>query len=141
MYAPRHIRPAPGIADADGLKLYAISIANDDFDPRPFIARLAALKAAAGADWPNTPAFAIFHQGASLRYLALCWWGNDNELFNIVSVEEPTGWIEDSKRYSFCVWDLEVFWSERASYIRHMYSGERNLEAYRQDRTFQTDAR
>src|SRR5687767_12492761 len=47
--------------------------------------------------------------------------------------QKTGGWIEDQSKYSFCIWDLELIWHERNSFIRHMYSGTQNIEAYRKD--------
>lgn len=98
----------------------------------PFQARLAQVKAERGLDWANLPAFAIFHRGASFLYLVLCWWGNDNELFNSVSVLTEQGWVEDPRRFSFCVYDLEVMWFERQAFIKYLDLSTPDLSAYRQ---------
>lgn len=68
-----------------------------------------------------------------MDYLVVAWWGNDNELFTSVSVTEEGTWIEDPSRFSFCLWDLEVIWHERNSFVRHMYSGKPSLVDYRSD--------
>lgn len=95
------------------------------------------MKEAAKVDWPATPGFAILHQGANLPYLVLCWWGNDNELFVRVAVREEERWTIDQNRFSFCLWDMEIMWLERKSYIRCMYSGTHDLAAYRTDAVVQ----
>jgi hypothetical protein len=133
MYAPRYIRSPGGWSDADQIKLYAISVTEADFDPTVFFERLEVLKRDMKLNWRSTPAFAIFHRGMSHLYLVLCWWGNQNELFTSVSVLEQGLWVIDPTRFSFCIWDMEVFWYERSSYIKHMYSGRADLAAYRQD--------
>jgi hypothetical protein len=59
------------------------------------------------------------------------WWGNDNELFTSVSARSSGDWVEDPRRYSFCLWDLEVFWFERNRYIELVYRSAPDLDAYR----------
>lgn len=88
---------------------------------------------AAQVDWSRTAGFAIFHQAANFPYLVLCWWGNDNELFVRVAVLENGTWVTDTDRFSFCLWDMEIMWLERRSYIERMYSGQQDLDAYRSD--------
>ncbi|MCB1646275.1 MAG: hypothetical protein KDI36_12520 [Pseudomonadales bacterium] len=135
MYQPRHIRTAHDWYDSDLLKLYTISTTATPVELTPYLACLAELKAARPAvSWSETPGFIICHEGASLRYLILAWWGNDNELFTVVAVQEPAGWVEDRERYSFCLFDLEVMWAERNIFIDTMYSGTRNLQQYRATR-------
>lgn len=133
MYRPRLIRPLPPAADADGLKLYAITLEGGLTDLGGFQSRLAAVKAELRLPWKETPGFAVFHRGQSADYLVVGWWGNDNELFASVSVREGGRWVEDPRRYSFCLWDLEVFWHERNSYVRHLYSGTKDVAGYRSD--------
>ncbi len=82
-------------------------------------------------DWSSTPAFVLFHEGASAAYLVLAWWGNDNELFTSFSVKTATGWVEDATLFSFCVWDIEVFWHERNYFIECLYCPEPSIEKYR----------
>jgi len=67
----------------------------------------------------------------SCQYLVLAWWGNENELFTSVSAKTESGWVEDASRYSFCLWDLEVFWHERNYFIEHIYCANPNLQSYR----------
>ncbi|KAA9129634.1 hypothetical protein F3N42_14820 [Marinihelvus fidelis] len=138
MFHPRAIESAPGWCDEDGIKLYTISASGAAVDPAPYRERLSEIKAARDIDWPATAAFAIFHEGASCAYLVLAWWGNDNELFTSVSVQTPNGWIEDPSRFSFCLWDLEVFWFERNGYIEHLYCEQPDLRAWRADRLSKT---
>lgn len=131
MYAPRTIDSNPAWQDADGIKLYTISAFRRPVDRRLFEPRLRAVKRSRPVDWANTPAFAIFHEGAHWLYLILAWWSNDNELFTSVSVCTDSGWAEDPSRYSFCVHDMEVFWAERAFFIEHIYRLEPDIHGYR----------
>jgi len=64
----------------------------------------------------------------------LAWWGNDNELFTSVSVKTALDWVEDSSRFSFCLWDLEVIWHERNYFIEFIYCSNPDLETYRTKR-------
>ncbi len=131
MYQPRKTWPLTDCADPQQIKLYAISADGSPVDTAPFQARLDAVKAERGLDWAALPAFAIFHRGATQRYLVVCWWANDNELFNSVSVQTEGGWIEDPRRYSFCLYDLQVIWHERQAFIQHLDHDAPDLAAYR----------
>lgn len=133
MFKPRTLRSLPPALDADGLKLYSISADDAPVDIDEFQARLIRVKASRHLAWASLPAFAIFHRGASAPYLVVAWWGNDNELFTSVSVRIAGSWVEDPERYSFCLWDLEVIWHERNSFIRHLYSDQPDLTRYRAD--------
>ncbi|MFC4260010.1 hypothetical protein ACFOZ5_13300 [Marinobacter lacisalsi] len=134
MFKSRKIESASDWLDGDGIKLYTISATGQPVDTAAYHARLAEVKLARSVDWASTPAFAIFHDGAGMAYLVLCWWGNDNELFNSVSVLTGEGWVEDPSRFSFCLWDLEVIWHERNAFIDTLYSGRPDIQQYRASR-------
>jgi hypothetical protein len=134
MYRPRPIDNLSADTDADGIKVYTISASDRSVDISRYLPRLEAMKRARSIAWPTTPAFVIFHDGTSARYLVLGWWGNDNEMFVTVAVEEASGWVEDMTRYSFCLWDMEVMWHERNAFVDWMYGAVPNLDAYRADR-------
>lgn len=134
MYQPRLTYAPADWHDPDQIKLYAISADGEAVDPQPFQARLAEVKAERGLDWAALPAFAIFHRGATQLYLVLCWWANDNELFTSVSVLTDQGWIEDPRRFSFCIYDLEVIWHERRAFIQHIDTVMADITAYRECR-------
>jgi len=133
MYKPRTIRTSLDWQDPDGAKLYTISMRGGAVDHDLFLARLLDVKTSRNVPWAETPHFAIFHQGACC-YLILSWWGNDNELFTSVSVLTDCGWVEQPSRYSFCLYDLEVFWDERNFYIETIYCKTPSLAAYRLSR-------
>ncbi|SNR68591.1 hypothetical protein SAMN05192560_0475 [Methylobacillus rhizosphaerae] len=131
IYRSRKIESLPQWIDADGIKIYTISAQNKPVDQAPYLARLAEVKKSRRAGWATTPAFVIFHDGESMAYLVLAWWGNDNELFTSVSVKTASGWIEDAGQYSFCVYDLEVFWAERNYFVEQIYCLQPDLAGYR----------
>lgn len=131
MFQPRKIESEPAWRDEDGVKIYTISALNRPVNQEAYLPRLAEVKASKAVDWAATPAFVIFHDGASCQFLVLAWWGNDNELFTSVSVNTPAGWVEDPAQYSFCLWDLEVFWHERNFFIESIYCATPDLNAYR----------
>jgi len=131
MYQPRKIETKEDWLDEDGLKIYCISHSGKPVQKAPFHEKLLDLKKGRDIAWADKAGFVIFHEGATARYLVLVYWGNDNELFPIVSVETKEGWVEDAERFSFCLWDLEVIWQERQLYIEHCYSGNYDLESYR----------
>jgi hypothetical protein len=134
MFVPRTIRSSLDWQDANGAKLYTISADGSQVDQQPFLARLAEVKSSRPIVWDETPHFAIFHKGASFPYLILSWWGNDNELFNSVSVRMAEGWVEQPDRYSFCLYDMEIFWDERNFYIDTIDCQHPNLSSYRNKR-------
>lgn len=131
MYTPRIIRTSFDWLDDDGAKLYAISASGANVEHGKFLARLGDVKSTRRLVWQVVPHFAIFHEGLAHAYLILAWWGNDNELFTSVSIETATAWVEDSNRYSFCIYDLEVFWEERQAFIDTMYCERPDLRTYR----------
>ena len=131
MFIPRNIKSDSHWRGSDGIKIYTISITDEPVDKSLFYERLASVKKEKGIDWPKTPAFVIFHKGERYLYLVLAWWGNDNELFTSVSVQTNSVWVEDPGKYSFCVFDMEIFWHERNIYIDTMYSESPNIEKYR----------
>lgn len=134
-YAPRRIDSNAQWCDDDGIKIYTVSASGRPVDQADYTSRLAQIKQEHDVDWRSTPAFAIFHDGAGgLQYLVLAWWGNDNELFTTVTVRDGERWIVDPARYSFCVWDLEIFWAERNFFIEHVYTERPDQEAYRRAR-------
>ncbi|MGH8235059.1 MAG: hypothetical protein ACREPU_12835 [Rhodanobacteraceae bacterium] len=134
MFMSRNVRTSRNWLDADGAKIYTISIDHDAVDHAAFLARMVEVKASRRVSWPETAHFPIFHCGITFRYLILAWWGNDNELFTSVSALTESGWVERPERYSFCVHDLEVFWEERNIYIDTMLGGHADIHAYRSAR-------
>src|SRR5436853_7245463 len=101
MFKPRLTLPVTNHRDPDALKLYTISASGKPVDHGNYSERLAQVKRLRKIS-ATTPAFAIFHDGATLQYLVVGWWKNGNELFVSVSVREEAGWIEEPDRYSFC---------------------------------------
>ncbi|MBB4730436.1 hypothetical protein [Xanthomonas arboricola] len=130
MFKPRTIRGPRDWTDADGGKIYTISANGEAVDRSQFVERLVTVKLARNVPWRSTPHFTIFHQGESFPYLILAWWGNDNELFTSVSVRAGKGWVEQAEKYSFCVYDLEVFWAERNIFIETFYCRAPSLQRY-----------
>ena len=130
MYSPRKIETSSWL-DSDEVKIYTISSNGKSFDQEIYIRRLQEVKKARNMIWKNTPSFCIFHNGAQYPYLILAWWANDNELFTSVSVCEKTGWQEDPKKYSFCVYDLEIFWAERNFFIETIDCQNPDVQKYR----------
>ena len=137
MFQVRRIESSPAWSDPDGIKVYTISARNQSVDQGPYFDRLAEVKQLKRVAWASTPAFVVFHDGASFPYLVLAWWGNDNELFTSVSVKTASGWVEDASLYAFCVYDLEVFWHERNYFIEFVDCATPNLAHYRETRFHQ----
>lgn len=132
LFERRRIESDPSWSDADGIKLYTVSPTGAPLDRRPYLDRLAEVKASKAVDWNRVAAFAVLHEGAAARYLVLCWWAQENELLTCVSVEERPGeWTCDPDRHSFCVWDLEILWAERNLFLETVYTTEPDLAAYR----------
>jgi hypothetical protein len=124
--------------DTDGIKVYGISPSGQPVDFSHYASQLQAMKNARSVAWAKTPAFAICHDGATARYLTLGWWGNENEMFIAVAADDGSGWVEDTSRYSFCLWDMEVMWHERNAFVVDMYGATPNLETYRANRFIQS---
>jgi len=131
VYEPRRIESAPTWQDPDGIKVYTISASGRVVDQAPYFSRLAEVKKQKAVAWRSTPAFVVFHDGASMAYLVLAWWGNGNELFTAVSVRTPSGWVEDPVKYSFCLYDLEIMWQERNYFVECMCGAVPSLDSYR----------
>lgn len=132
MFVARRLEAlAPGL-DADGVKLYSVSAKNVAAAFADYAARLQQVKAARPQlEWATLPAFAILHEGAERRYLVVAWWDHQNELFTSVSVSEQDGWLEDPTRWSFCLYDLEIFWAERNFFVQSLYCEAPDLQRYR----------
>ena len=120
-FASRFIRTSRRWSDPDGANIYTISVSDVPVDHALFSGRLEEVKLSREVAWSKTPHFVIFHRGMTHLHLVLAWWGNDNELFTSVSVRTAAGWLEQPDKYSFCLYDLEVFWAEREAYIDSMY--------------------
>jgi hypothetical protein len=131
MYQPRKLESSPSWSDPDGIKVYTISAKNQPVDQAPYFERLAEVKKLKPVAWASTPAFVVFHDGATVPYLVLAWWANGNELFTSVSVKTPAGWVEDPSLYSFCLYDLEVFWHERNYFVECIDCSKPCIESYR----------
>ena len=130
-FASRFIRTSQRWLDADGAKIYTISVSEVPVDHTLFSERLEEVKLSRKVAWSKTPHFAIFHRGVTFLYLVLAWWGNDNELFTSVSVKTAAGWLEQPDRHSFCLYDLEIFWTERDANIDSMYRPCPDIGRYR----------
>ena len=132
-YQPRVIVPLTTAKAPCGLKVYTISASGAPVDCAVYWSRLRAVIREQGWNGAKNPGFALFHDGATMPYLVVARWGNGNELFTSVSVFVDGQWMEDPLRYSFCVWDMEVFAHERSSFLQHIYKPEPDIEAYRAD--------
>jgi hypothetical protein len=132
MKARRYLRRSSEWPSPDGIKIYTISIEAGEVDQAPFWERLAIVKAQRTLDWSRIAHFAIFHRGQSCLYMVLVWWANDNEIFTSVSVQtRELMWVEDPAKFSFCLYDMEVFWRERQVYLETMYGPAPDLRGYR----------
>lgn len=127
MFKPRKIEKYGLIK---GVKIYSIVKDGKELEAEVFMERLEETWDKVYDEDPI--GFGIFHEG-NIKYLVLVRWGNDNEIFPYVSIFKDGKWIEDMANYSFCLWDLEVFWNERNSYIKHVYSDSPDIEEYRND--------
>lgn len=130
MYKSRKIESDVSWQDSDGVKIYTISSNGEEVLTPIFNKQLIQVKESLSLNWPQTAAFAIFHEGATMKYLVLAWWGNDNEMFTSVSVYLDQQWIIDASRYSFCLYDMEVMWKERHFYIETMDCAAPSLSHY-----------
>ncbi len=134
MFKSRLIQQHINWLDDTGVKIYSISATNQPVDQTEYLPMLAKAKAAIDINWETTPSFAIFHDGAQYPYLILCWWQNDNELFNRVFVKDTQAWSQASDKYSFCLYDLEVIWIERNIFIDTIDNASPSLQDYQNTR-------
>lgn len=126
------------------IKPYAIlgrDSAADLFDPHVLAVIEAALPEPARTKSRPGVAFVIHHIAAPLDYLIICWWDNENELLTRILVRDAAAAQRDpaspfrlSDRESFCVWDMDIMWHERAAYVRHVLAGGGDLDSYISDR-------
>jgi hypothetical protein len=106
------------------LKSYSIVHDASPFDASRFAAGLP-LALACLPSPAITPArlgvgFVIQHQGRNIDDIVLGWWDRENELPLRVFVRDPADgdrWRPAKGSESVCVWDLEVIWNERQTYI------------------------
>jgi hypothetical protein len=95
---------------------------------------------------PTTPpaSFVIVHRGVTAAYLlAYSWvWDNVIEVHSAAAGEpflgcpdqDPTNFVELTKPWVGCVWELAPFEHERAAWVRHMLVPEPpDLKAYLAD--------
>ena len=134
MYNPRIMEGQSNWLDETGVKIYTVSTTNNPVEQSKYFQRLNKVKSERNIDWLNTPSFVIFHDGASCDYLVLVWWQNDNELFTSVSIKTEGGWVEDPTKYSFCLYDLEIMWTERNIYIQTIDCNLPSLHNYQVSR-------
>ena len=134
MFEKRKIQSSPEGLDADGIKICTVSIGSTAVDQTAFKQRLENVRNIRNLDWAIILPFALFHEGENFLYLVFAWWGNDDELFTSVSVLIESGGAEDREKYSFCLYDIEIFWFERNAFITSMYSGSSCIESYRKKR-------
>ena len=133
-YAPRPIQFL-GIEAVNDyqLKFYSIVYGDEPFQRAGFETGLALAKEmlpnpAINLERPGV-GFVILHQGRTGKYLILCWWDCENELPTKVFIEDEKGWRLAVGGESFCVWDLEVIWLERETYVGTVLAGK-TVEEY-----------
>ncbi|WP_223787175.1 hypothetical protein [Marinicella meishanensis] len=134
MFEQRHIKSKEEWLNNSVVKIYTISATESEVRKDLFSNQLNRIISKTPIDWSTTASFAIFHEGATYLYLIFCRWGNDNELFTQVHVQEKGEWATDPNRYSFCVYDLEVIWLERNIFIKTMLMKNQDIGLYRKTR-------
>ena len=75
--------------------------------------------------------FLIAHQGRGADYAVVGWWDRENELpVRVFFRDRAAGdaWRPAQGGESFCVWDLQVIWFERETYVATVLGG-RGTEA------------
>jgi hypothetical protein len=115
--------------------VYAAPFRADDF-AAGFRLVFETLPRPAVADGRPGVGFAIAHQGNGADYAVLGWWDNENELplRVVVRPQAPDAtWRPARDSESVCVWDLDVIWFERQSYVHTVLSGG-TVEDYLQRR-------
>jgi hypothetical protein len=135
-YAPRPAQSRAVIHQSNWtIKPYSIlgrDSAADLFDPHALAVIEATLPEPARTKSRPGVAFVIHHIATPLDYLVVCWWDNENELLTRVltrnaaaATRDPATPFRLSERESFCVWDMDIMWHERAAYVRHVLAGLR----------------
>ncbi|MGH7177024.1 MAG: isochorismatase [Tepidisphaeraceae bacterium] len=139
-FAPRPIRFLGLIQHAGWrLKSYSITLRDQALVRANFDAGLALalrdLPAQAVAEHRPGVGFVILHQGRGSDYIVLCWWDSENELPHRTWVRprENSGapWRLTGAGQAICVWDLQIIWFERETYVKHVLGATGvNLDAY-----------
>jgi hypothetical protein len=83
--------------------------------------------------------FAGVHCGADSNFVFLDWWANENELHHLVftsSLDRPLDLRPGQDGLSACVFDLQVIWFERNTWIEKVLANPTgpDLDAYLQKR-------
>jgi hypothetical protein len=139
MYRPRTIR-FHGVRETRGTrtKMYSISWDGSTIDWSRFEAGISLVlsELPGKGTLPGRPGlgFVIAHHGRTADYVVLSWWDNENELPTRVRVcveKHDSGWREAMESESFCIWDLEVMWFERESYVSTLLSGYPGDQSHR----------
>ena|SRR5258706_11128285 len=142
-FAPRFLT-SHGLLESGGrtIKRYHVNIFDREIEPAIVAAAHAFLPRLLPAPDSTPPAsFVILHRGRSAAYLiAYSWvWDNVIECRSAAAAEpalgcpdaDPTHFVELSKPWVGCVWELAPFEHERAAWVRHMLEAEQpDLAAY-----------
>lgn len=124
-YRDRTVRSL-GVRDVEGwkLKVYGIASAGCSVYP-PLYEDGFAVMVKKLPQPPVTPrrsgvGFAIFHEGRGVRYLLLCWWDRESELFSRLMVrglEEDDLWVWAQEHEMAGAWEIQVIGFERDAWV------------------------
>ena len=145
-FAPRFLT-TPGLLELGGrsIKRYHVNIDDRPIEPAIVAAAHAFLPRLLAAPDTTPPAsFTILHRGRQAAYLLAYSWVWDNviechsaaagEPFLGCADDDPTHFVELTRPWVGCVWELAPFGHERSAWVRHMLEPERaDLAAYLAD--------
>jgi hypothetical protein len=133
-HVPKHVRPGPSIAIADGvLKWYEIAPPGEPVpDDVRALAELAVRDGGRSGELSlaGELGFVILHRcGESFYFLLISTWRNENELWETVWAKDGDDdpsfhpWpIEGTHRPTFCVWELAAVCHERQAWSEYLTS-------------------
>jgi hypothetical protein len=145
-YAQRFLT-SHGLLESGGrtIKRYHLNVDDRAIEPAIVEAATAFLpRLLPAADGTPPASFAILHRGRSAAYLvAYSWvWDNVIECRSAAAAEQalgcpdldPTHFVELTRPWVGCVWELAPFEHERSAWVRHMLEAEpADLAAYLRD--------
>ncbi|GAA0937721.1 hypothetical protein GCM10009554_26170 [Kribbella koreensis] len=113
-------------------KLYGLAV---EGEPDPVLLQAARMFAEATlpADSQGRAAFVIAHRARPANFLLIYWWSSDVDLslaYFRSPLDQPTAITPMPAFATGCVWELALAQNERVAWVRHLLTGEPDLEAY-----------
>ncbi|MEV6412689.1 hypothetical protein [Kribbella sp. NPDC051718] len=113
-------------------KLYGLAV---EGEPAPVLLHAVRMFAAATlpADSHGRAAFVIVHRARPANFFLIYWWSSDVDLslaYFRSPLDRPTAITPMPAFSAGCVWELALADHERAAWVRHLLTGEPDLDAY-----------